>query len=196
MGISRLYIDVETTVNKLNEIVELSFILTVRDNIIKTYTRKIEHVEPITPKGYEIHGIADFMCNTPVNEVLKELIVVLQHSKQIIGHNVSFDISRIKEWKNTTVNSLIDGREVKCTMQSYRKLWKTIYGGEPKRVMRAYSSLYDCENYLLNNVMTAEDIRKGFNENFPGQPDIHHSSAYDTYIVYLIDRHMRNAEKV
>ena len=196
MGISRLYIDVETTVAPRNEIVELSYILAVKDSVVKTYSEKIEHEEPITPKGYEIHGIADYMCNIKVNDAILELIVALQHSKQIVAHNASFDISRLKSWNNKTVNDLINSREIKCTMLDYPYLWKTIYTGNPKRITKAYSSLYDCESYLINNVMSVEDIMRGFKECFPEQPPVHHSSAYDSYLVYLIDRHMRNAKKV
>ena len=196
MSIKRLYVDVETTVAPLNEIVELSYVYTDNDQIIKTYSAKIEHKEPITAKGYEIHGVADYMCDTPVSDVIKELMVVLVFAKQIIAHNASFDISRLRAWNNKAVNDLIQEKEIVCTMKTYTSLWKTIYGGEPRRLSKAYSSMYDCESHLINNGMTEEQIKEGFKRHFPDQPARHHSSAYDTYLVFLIDRYMRNASKV
>lgn len=199
MSNRRLYIDTETTAGDNNELVEISCLYTVDFIPIETYTARIQHTEPITPKGYTIHGIADFMCNTPVFEMLQKIYPLFTVTDVICGHNVEFDIDVLRKINDDYLTSLISSKEIFCTMQNYRETWKIIFSGRTKAsksLKTSFSSLSDCESYLINNCgYDDRKLEEEFQKIFKGMDATHHSSPYDTFLCYLFDKVM-HARKV
>ena len=182
-----------------NEIMELSYIYTTDGFVVESDSFKIKHTAPCTADAYEVHGIADIECQTEISEVVKKIFIPLKNVDVIVGHNISFDIGRIKAWNNEPLNVVIDSKKQFCTMKDIPELWKTVFSGttrKNKKLHKAYSSLWDCEAYLINDLnYTEEKLQKEFKKVFPKfNEGKHHSSPYDTFICYLIYKHLGNAK--
>ena len=130
--------DTETTgLNPMKErVVQLSWITyNIYTNTIQTkhnYIIRIEDDDVImSPESENIHGISmerSKKDGKPIKPILNMLADDIRKSKEIVGHNIGFDIGMLEqEYKRNDVTSpftLIKNNRVYCTMQNSRQLCK------------------------------------------------------------------------
>lgn len=95
ININTLIIDTETTgLAEDSEIVEIA-ILSISGTVL--LNTLIKPIKPIDPKATAIHGITDEMVKDA--PYFSDIAAVLYHiikNKTLVGHNVAFDVARLK----------------------------------------------------------------------------------------------------
>lgn len=166
--------DTETTgLNPLKErVVQLSWVTyDIYTNNIQTkhnYIIRIDDDDVImSPESENIHGISMKKSKNegkPIKPILRMLGDDIRKSKQIVGHNIQFDIGMLEqEYKRNDIESpftTIKNDKIYCTMQQSRSLCKlpfrSNHDNSPYLLQRPpyykQPKLSELHNYLFKEV--------------------------------------------
>lgn len=163
--------DLETTgLNpSFNEIIEIGAVKIKNGEIVDTFQSLIKPVKKISAKITSINHITNDMVKNEkgIEEVLPKFIEFIE-KYPIIGHNVEFDYSFIKEAYKKLYDKEFKRKNI-CTMKLYRKYCKECSGEKPEG-----SKLGDCVDDLLST--------KDIDEYYEGA----HRALTDAKMVYKI----------
>jgi DNA polymerase-3 subunit epsilon len=119
--------DVETTgLESDARIIECAFILCDSSGAeLDRYSALIHHPDVATIKNTRIHGITSAMCRDrgiPIYNMLERLYGSLARANLVVGHNVQFDIRRLKYESRIVfprICELLDEIPAHCTMRHH-----------------------------------------------------------------------------
>lgn len=137
---------------KENSVIEIGAILVRDGKVVETYGTLVKNRTPILPKTIEITGITEEMAQSGQEEdVAMAHLLQMMQGGPLIGHNVSFDYSFIKQW---AVNHKYP---VETMMVDTLKLARHFLKELPKKTLD-----YLCEHFQIQrtkNHRALEDAR-------------------------------------
>lgn len=184
-----MYIDVETTGLGKAEIVQLSYIKSNDYGIFKHYDEYFKIKGAVEVGALEVHGLSfrklEGIGKRYFEDFIPELMEELDTVDYIVGHNVLFDIRKMKEYMNRDLNIKLSHIKTQCTQRGYMSMYSKEITSDNGVRKNSFVTLNEVLSILINRYdYNLKDIYSTYKMVTGREPKLH-DSMFDIYITQL-----------